>query len=261
MSTPTRRAGKRGVRESHAPELALANFRTVQPTPPPSGDVTQGLTQWQMLGNGPTPGNTPNTPTGVGDCGVAAFEHGRMAKALVSVSGGVPTYEDGFTPATPEETESLYFAYGRAMGEPGLRPDQGVANATWLKYLFDRTDDDEVEWFAELDPTNPAEILQAMLDCKGVLVAVALTATAERDFENHQPWHLDGGPGDHDVLLVAYDVDGFTVVTWGAVQRCTGQVSEAWAFGTKEDAERAGYTAVALIAACRSWGATVTGPA
>ncbi len=255
-----RRAGRRGVsRASHAPELALANFRTVEPTPPPSGDVTLGLTEWGMLANGPTPGNTPHTPTGVGDCGVAAFQHARMAKALASVADGVPTYEPGFTPATAQETEALYFAYGRAMGEPGLRPDQGVANATWLKYLFDRTDVDEVEWFAQLDPSNPAEFHQAMLDGKGILVGVALTSTAEQDFEDHQPWHLDGGQPDHDVYFVAYDADGFTVITWGGVQRCTGQVSEAWVFGTKEDAQRAGYNADALIAACRSWGATVTG--
>lgn len=247
MPTP-RVAGRRGgVRESHVPALALAQFRTVEPTPPPSGDVTMGLTDWGMLGNDE-----------VGDCGAAATFHGLMAKALLSVANGEPTYESSFLIPTTPAVEGKYFAYGRAMGEPGEKPDQGVTNATWLHYLFTQG---IIEWYGELDPKNPAEVHQAALDGKGVLVAVDLTATAEQDFEDHQPWHLDGGPGDHDVLLVAYDDDGFTVVTWGGVQRCTGQVSEAWVFGSREDAGRAGYTATALIAAVRAWGVAVQGAA
>jgi hypothetical protein len=71
----TRVAGKRGRRKaSHAPTLHLTDFAPPASTPPPSGDVIGGITDWGMLGNDVH-----------SDCGAAAFEHGRMAKSGTNV--------------------------------------------------------------------------------------------------------------------------------------------------------------------------------
>lgn len=249
--TVSRRAhGRRGVRESHAPHLELSQFRTTAAAPPASGDVTMGLTDWGMLGNDV-----------FGDCGPAATMHCRMAKALVSVENGTPTYEPGFVPPSTSYTEALYFGYGEAMGE-GNHADQGVTNRTWLHWLYTQG---LVEWYGELDPSNPAELYSAMLACKGVLVAVALPGDAEQQFEAHEPWSIDGAPveGGHDILLVRYDLTSDTFVTWGALQEATVNwdadcITDAWAFGTRDDAERAGYTAQAIIAAIEAEGVQVT---
>lgn len=261
--------GRRGlVRESHAPHLQLSNFQTkVLPTPPSSGSVTMGLTEWGMLGNGPTPGNTSTYPTGVGNCGVAGTEHYRMAKALTKVTNGAPTYESGFVVPTTQYTENLYFAYGRAMGESGAKPDQGVTNATWCQYLYDQK---LIDWYGELDTRDPNEIHAIMLACKGVLVGTQLNKEAEIQFANKEPWSVAStDPATptmgHDILLVEYELHvSDTFVTWGAIQFATVAwesdcILDMWAMGTKEDADRAGYTFAAIKATIDAAKGSVTG--
>lgn len=244
-----------GVKLRHEPTLRAELFRTGEtPTPPPSGDVTGGLHDWGMLGN-----------DRYGCCGVAAFEHIRMAKALCSVADGTPTFESDFAVPTTESTEALYFAYGKAQGEPGEHPDEGVANADFLKWLFEQG---EIEWFAELDVQNVDEVHQAMLDCYGVLVAVALTDDAEQLFSAHEPWTVANGETPdqqegHDIALLAYAPDNDAFVTWGAVEPATPEwvkecASEAWVFGSREDGERAGFDVDACVAAIRALGGNVT---
>lgn len=245
----TRPYGKRGLRPSPpTPELRLARFRAAAPAPP-SGDVTNGITDWQMLGNDT-----------YGDCGPAATMHNLMAKAATA---GV--YEADFVLPTDQSTESLYFAYGIAQGEPGPQPDQGVDNATWLKYLFDQG---VIEGYAQLDPANSDEVHEAMITFNGVITGVQLTDDAEQLFAEHQPWTTaQGETADpslgHDILLVAYDANGETYVTWGALQPSTAGfdaacVQDRWVIITKQDAERAGVDFAALQAAIRSWGGTQT---
>lgn len=244
-------SGRRGVRESHARHLWLPHFRTADVVAPPSsGDVTMGLTDWGMLGNDQ-----------FGCCGPAATYHGKMAKALLAVGDDVPTFEAGFTPPTTLEVTRNYFAYGRAMGEPGTPPDQGVANATWLRWCHAQG---IVEWYGELDKSNLDEVHSTMLACRGVLVAVELPADAETQFEAHDPWAIDGNPPEdgHDILLVRYDPTGDTFVTWAQLQPATVNwdadcVTDVWAFGTREDAERAGYDFEAINAAIEAAGGTV----
>lgn len=248
----TRPFGKRGLRPGPAiPELRLANFHTAAP-PPPSGDVTNGVPAWGMLGNDV-----------YGDCGPAATMHYRMAKACTSGQ-----YEEGFQVPTDTQTEALYFAYGRAMGEPGDQPDQGVDNATWLKYLYDQG---IIRGFAQLDPANLDEIHSAMLMFNGVLTGVALTDDAEQLFAQHQPWTTAQGENadpnlGHDVLLVGYGADGSgTVVTWGDTQGFDAGweaacLQDAWVIITSEDAARAGVDIAALDAAIQGWGGTLAAP-
>lgn len=246
-TTAPRKAGKRGRRPAvHRPELLLSKFRTAPAaTPPPSGDVTSGITAWGMDGNDE-----------YGDCGPAATDHNQVAKAgnvdEVGKLGGVGPV-------------ALYFRYGIAQGEPPPKPDQGVTNSTWLQWLYEQG---VIEGFAELNASDADEVHQAMLDFAGVLVGCTLTDDAETDFEATPPipWNItpqdQPDPNDgHDILLVKYDANGDTFVTWGGLQPATvawddGAIDEAWVILTSEDADRAGINLAALQAEIESLGGT-----
>jgi hypothetical protein len=255
----TRVAGKRGRRApSHEPSLRLSNFAPPPSAPPPQGDVSAAITDWGMLGN--------DTHS---DCGAAAFQHGRMAKSGKNVLADNGTLLTADSQAATDYTLSSYYAYGRAMGEAGAEPDQGVQNSTWLKFLFDQR---MIEGYAELDATNADEVHMAMLNFGGVLIGCSLTDQALQEFNNHQPWDISAteepDPNEgHDIYLVKYDTQAGTetVVTWGADQECTiawqsGEVQagdlEAWVFITAEDAARNGVDLPALQAQIRSLGGT-----
>jgi hypothetical protein len=205
------------------------------------------------------------------DCGAAAFEHGRMAKSGTNVLDDNGTELPADSQQATDYTLQTYYAYGLAMGEPGPDPDQGVENATWLKYLFDQG---MIEGFAELNATDVNEVHMAMLNFNGVLLGCSLTDDAEREFNNHQPWTITASqrpdPQDgHDIYLVKYDTQAGTetIVTWGADQDCTvawetGEEQagdlEAWVFITAEDAKRNGVDLAALQQAIRDLGGTAS---
>lgn len=251
----TRVAGKRGRRKpSHEPTLHLRRFAPAPSKPPPSGDVSGGITDWGMLGNDQH-----------SDCGAAAFQHGRMAKSGQNVLNDNGQELPADSQAATDYTLASYYAYGRSMGEPGQDPDQGVDNATWLKFLFDQK---MIEGYAELNASDPDEVHMAMLNFNGVLIGCCLTDDAEQEFNDHQPWNItpsdrpDANEG-HDIYLVKYDANGETIVTWGADQECTvawekGQAQagdlEAWVFITAEDAKRNGVDLAALQQAIRDLG-------
>lgn len=239
--------GKRGKQPArHVPSVLLHQFaREGAVAVPETGDVTNGVTSWGMLGNDQ-----------YGDCGVAAFEHLCMAKAATN---GV--YASDFVVPTTQATVDLYFAYGEAQGE-GPNADQGVENATWLAWLFKQG---LIEGYAEIDVASPGaadRVHAAMNEFGGVLVGVQLTADAEQLFGAHQPWTTENGETPqtnmgHDVALVKYDANGDTFVTWGDLQASTINwdsvcIDEAWVFVTRQDAERAGYDFEALLTALKT---------
>jgi hypothetical protein len=252
-----RMAGKRGRRSpSHEPSLRLSKFAPPPSAPPPRGDVSAGITGWGMLGNDVH-----------SDCGAAAFQHGRMAKSGKNVLNDNGTTLSADSQEATDYTLSSYYAYGRAMGEPGQHPDHGVDNATWLKFLFEQG---MIEGFAELNASNADEIHMAMLNFGGVLIGCDLTPAAEQEFSEHKPWTITPSEqpsphGGHDIYLIKYDTEAGTetVVTWGADQDCAvawdkGEVQagdlEAWVFITAEDAERNGVNLAALQQAIRDLG-------
>ena len=258
-TTHTRNPGLRGRRSpSHAPALHLRKFAPAPSTPPPNGDVSGGITDWGMLGNDVH-----------SDCGAAAFQHGRMAKSGHNLLNDAGTELPADSPQATDLTLKSYYAYGRSLGEKGRNPDEGVNNASWLKFLFD---EGMIEGFAELDASNADEVHMAMLNFNGVLLGCDLTDDAEDRFKAHEPWTIT--PQDqpdphegHDIYLVAYDTEAGTetIVTWGACQACTvaweaGQALagdlEAWVFITAEDAARNGVNLTALQTAIRGLGGT-----
>jgi hypothetical protein len=245
----TRIAGLRGARESHEPRLLLSGFREDTVTPPESWDGTHGITSWGMDGNDQ-----------YGDCGPAATDHGDMAKAddpALLGTLGEPKYSG---------TLATYFAYGIAQGEPGPNPDEGVDNASWLGFLWKNG---LIEGYGEV-PLDQIREYAVLFD--GLLIACQLSDEAEQEFEAGQPWNWSASeppdPNDgHDVLLIQYaDDGGVTVVTWGALQKCTAawvehNVTDAWAILTAEDAKRAGVNWAALIASLQAVHGMIPGSA
>ena len=280
-SVPRRRkAGLRGKRAAvHVPELLIDRFRATAPaSPPPTGDVSGGITAWGMLCN-----------DRLGCCGFSAIEHYRIAKAIDAGAPGPLAMEPGFIQPTDAETQALYYAYGIAQGEPGPDPDEGVTNSTMLAWLFARTqaaklagDDVEEFAYAEVDVSSAGaadRVHSEMLAFHGILVGGLLTDDAEADFEAVPPvpWHVTAddqpNPDDgHDWIIVAYDatgtkeIDGYVVgdlgVTWGGLQWAdidfdSDAIQEAWVIVTEEDASRVGVDYPALLAACKALGGIV----
>ena len=89
MST-TRSAGRRGRLPVKPPaeRFAIQYLSSYLPAPLPAPaypiDMTGGITDWGMLGNGPDPACTTH-PNGVGDCTFAGRQHYRMAKAAAGL--------------------------------------------------------------------------------------------------------------------------------------------------------------------------------
>jgi hypothetical protein len=243
---PTRKAGKRGARESHEPRLLLSQFRAPQVSPGyQEWDGSHGITAWGMDGN-----------DSLGDCGAAATDHGNMAKANNAAllnALGTPTFAG---------TIATYYAYGEAQGEvtaPGAAgPDEGVDNASWLGFLYKNG---IIDGYGEV----PLDELDAYAqDFNGLLLAVALDDQAEQQFEASQPWN---GPPDqsegHDIWLIITHADGsIEVVTWGAIQAATldfrtNNITDAWAILDESDAMRAGVNWSGLQAALSAVHGTV----
>ena len=242
-----RKSGKFGAKPTAIkPEIYLDKFRTAVTPHPAMWDGTGGLRNIDMLGNDV-----------YGDCVVAATEHGRMFKALVS--NNPPKWVAGFRPPHTPYTESLYFSFGKSQGEPGPRPDQGCDPGAWMHWYWNKQLD---KAYAQVDVSDPSTKLenlkQAAFEFGGVLTCVQLTSTCETLFEQHQPWGTDGDltpdPSmGHGIYLDAYTPDDVSFATWGyADQLATNAwveacVTSAFVFLDREDAIRLGVNFDALL--------------
>jgi hypothetical protein len=202
------------------------------PAPVYPVDVTGGLTDWEMLGNGPDPTCTTH-PKGVGDCTFAGRQHYRMAKA--AASGETETWES----ANDLVAEYLAYDHGK---------DRGANIADLLLHWYKAG---MILAFAPVDHTSPAEVDAAMAAFHGAYVGVNLTDDADELFSRQQPWTTANGeqadPQDgHCIVKVKADGSQYdSWVTWGAVQESTlawtaACLDEAWVIITQEDADSAG---------------------
>lgn len=212
------------------------------PLPPPAYpiDVTGGITNWGMLGNGPDKTCTTH-PHGVGDCTFAGRQHNRMAKA----AAGHETEQW----ETPNELVAEYLAYGHGK-------DGGANIADLLLYWYKAG---KILAFAPIDHTNPAAVDAAMAAFHGAYTGVNLTDDADQLFGEHEPWTVTNGeqpdPSDgHCIVKIASDGRQFdTWVTWGDLQRSTlawtaACLDEAWVIVSQEDAQAASLDINALRA-------------
>ncbi|MBO0813622.1 MAG: hypothetical protein J2P30_00485 [Actinobacteria bacterium] len=232
---PQRTAGKRGRKPVKPPAERFAikyvHEYAREPLPAPSYpvDATGGIAPdaWLMLGNGPDP-TVPQHPDGVGDCGYAAREHYRMAKA--ACNGEHVTLE------TAADLVAEYLAYDHGRDEGVVLADVLLA---WYKA-------GKILGFAPVKHTDKAQADSAMQAFHGVLTGVSLTDDAEDLFDQGQPWTLENGeepdPTEgHAILKVWADGAGYDkYITWGQEQEATENwtsacTDEMWVIITSED--------------------------
>jgi hypothetical protein len=221
-----------------------------EPLPSPSYpvDVSGGITDWQMLGNGPDPTLHVHGGQPVGDCTFAGREHLRMAKAAAAQE--TETWE------TTDELVTEYLQYDRGQ-------DQGANMADLLLYWYKAG---KIKAFAPVDHSDQAGCDAAMSAFHGLYAGVNLTDDADQLFSAGQPWTVAKGehpdPADgHCIVKVKADgqqLDGW--VTWGALQQSTKDwtsacLDEAWAVVTTED-EAAKLNMPALLADIKALGGT-----
>lgn len=233
-----RTAGKRGRRPQRqgADRFAIrwASEYLAAPVPAYPIDVSQGIRDFGMDGNGPDPSLTDppagvNPNTGVGDCGVAAYEHERM------LAGASPT---------ANETVALYWQYTGGQ-------DDGVVIADWLLWLYRQK---MIEGFAPVE-LGTVDAVMAQF-ARGVLLGVNLTDDADQLFNEGKPWTVGQGeqpdPSEGHVVLkvgaMAEQGNG-VAVTWGALQEMehaweAACIEEAWVIVTKDDMGEAAYAAL-----------------
>jgi hypothetical protein len=243
---PTRNAGHRGRLPKKAPaerfniQYVSAYLTSPLPAPVYPVDVSAGITDWGMLGNGPDPTCTTH-PKGVGDCTFAGRQHYRMAKA--AAAGETETWESS------NDLVAEYFSYDHGH-------DRGANIADLLLFWYKAG---KILAFAPVDHTNPAEVDAAMTAFHGAYVGVNLTDDANDLFNQQQPWTTANGeqadPNEgHCIVKVRADggtYDGW--VTWGAIQESTldwtaACLDEAWVIISQEDADAANVDLAALRA-------------
>lgn len=226
-----RRAGHRGrlpvLPPSQRFPIKYAHQYMTSPLPAPTYpvDVSAGITDWKMLGNGPDATCTTH-PNGVGDCTFAGRQHYEMAKASF--------YKEPLPTETSNQLVSEYLHYDHGV-------DRG-ANIAQLLLAWYRAR--KIVAFAPVDHTDRAAVDSAMAAFRGVYVGVTLTDNADQLFEAGKPWALDGQTPDpnqgHCILKVKSDTARDTWVTWGALQDSevdwtAACVDEAWVVITPQD--------------------------
>jgi hypothetical protein len=253
VTTPVRVPGLRGRLPAKRLALRSVHEYMTQPLPAPvyPADVSGGITDFLMLGNGPDPTCT-TYPNGVGDCGFAARQHVRMTKAAA--------YSEPMPTETSDELVAEYLLYDNGQ-------DVGVVLADVLLAWYKAG---KILGFAPVDHTDPAAVDSAMQAFNGAYVGVNLTDDANDLFNQGQPWTVANGeqadPSEgHCIVKVKADgqsLDGY--VTWGAVQPADRDWSaacldEAWVIITSED-EAAKVDMAALVADIEALHGTVPAP-
>jgi hypothetical protein len=237
MANPARTPGLRGrlpVKPA-AERFALRYLSDYVTLPAPSYpvDVSGGITDFGMLGNGPDPTCTTH-PDGVGDCTFAGRQHLRMTKA--AAGGETETWESS------NDLVAEYLQYDHGQDEGANIADLLLA---WYKA-------GKILAFAPVDHTSPAQVDAAMQAFHGCYAGVSLTDDADQRFSDGQPWTVSQGqqpdPNEgHCIVKVGAQAGSSAVghfydtwVTWGATQRSTRAwtnacLDEAWAIITSED--------------------------
>ena len=242
---------KRGRKPTVRLSLPFVHAYAAEPFPAPTYpvDVTAGVTDWGMLGNGPDPTLTVNDGQPVGDCTFAGRQHYRMAKA--AAGGETETWE------TSDQLVTEYLAYDHGQDDGAVISDLLMA---WYKA-------GKILAFGVVDHTDKAACDSAMATFHGLYCGVNLTPDAEQLFPS-QPWTVANGeqpdPSDgHCIVKVRAEgpggLDGW--VTWGAVQSSTVEwtstcLDEAYVIITQEDADAAGLDIAKLRADIDALGGT-----
>jgi hypothetical protein len=213
----------------------VETYTGLAPDPSYPIDVSRGITEWLMLGNGPDPTLTGPLAgyanTGVGNCVPCTHFHDIM---IALVAGHL-------TEAAPtaDECVNLYLTYDNGQ-------DEGVVIAQFLLWLYKNG---YIKAFAPV-PLNRVDSVMAQFG-RGVILGVDLTTDAQQLFNEGEPWTTANGetPNNqlgHGILKVASTgpltstSEMGAVVTWGAIQKATNPwfsacTTEAWIILHEED--------------------------
>jgi hypothetical protein len=207
--------GKSAAR--HDPRtLLLASYLTATlPTAPASFDLTSKVgASWGMMDNDQ-----------LGDCTCAAAGHLLMEGKKM------------FTP-TDKQIVAAYSAITGYNPTTGAN-DNGAVEIDVLNYWRQSgIAGHKIGAYVALEPANHNHVMDSVYIFGGCYIGMQLPISAQSQVQNHQPWSVppggltgDGKPGSwggHAVPVVAYDVRGVTVVTWGALQVMTWSFWEAY---------------------------------
>lgn len=206
---------------------------------PESGDVTGGLTDILMLGNGPDPTLTLNGGNPVGDCVPVAEAHNKMIKAKDE--------NEAEANPTADSVVGPYLKFDH-------NQDEGVIIAKWLLWQYQQGN---IEAFAPIDITDRDQLQSAMLAFHGVIIGVDLTDDAQQLFPDGV-WNVDDGQKPnpemgHGILFAKYDPENDEYGTWARWMKATkgwtkACATEGWVIVTSEDAAAANVDINALRA-------------
>ena len=148
------------------------------PAPVYPVDVTEGITDWKMLGNGPDP-TCSSHPDGVGDCTFVGREHYKMAKAARAEK--TEAWE------TSDELVAEYLAYNNGQ-------DQGANIAQLLLSWYQSG---KIVAFAPVDHSDPAMVDSAMSLFTGVYCVAPSTGVLTADLR----WEAAGAIIEGEALI------------------------------------------------------------
>lgn len=225
----TFRYGKHPAKSDYR-TLRFKTYAAGLAAPPASHDVLAAV--YQNLGSSspatlfPMDGNDT-----YGDCTIAALAH------ATTVFEGLVKKRNIMSGTA---VEKLYFKLSGGV-------DSGLNELDVLNYWRqNKVSKDTLDSFVKIDPKNHVHVQQAIWLFGGVYLGFQVQAAAQQDFQAGRPW--TPGPltrDGHAVYATAYDGNGVTVLTWGAVQQGTWAwwdecVDEAYALLPK-DAEKQGF--------------------
>jgi hypothetical protein len=158
-----------------------------------------------------------------GDCTIAGVIH--MLQLQYAEIGEIFEYPGD------EIVKDTYFKLSGG-ADSGL-VEQSVLQS-WLK---DGLFNNKISVYAPVNIKDRDEMAAAIYLFGSVYLGVEMPDTAEIQFENHQPWHLDGNydppTGGHCVIATGCNRFGIDIITWGSTESMTWQWweeygSEAW---------------------------------
>ena len=189
--------------------LKMATYMPSLPPVPLSCDWSQGITDWGMMRN-----------NDLGDCTIAAAGH--LMKQWTTNSGAMFTVTDS----------DIVAAYAAVTGYSPSNPssDTGAVEIDVLNYWRQYgIAGHKIGAYVALNPADGAHIKAAIYLFGGAYIGLALPRSAQNQDVWDVPGIVDGAFGNgeprswggHAVEVVAYDQNGLTVVTWGALKRMT----------------------------------------
>jgi hypothetical protein len=209
------RLGKKAARHD-VRTLQLAKYlpqSSIAP-PPASENFEKKVAKWPMMMN-----------DRLGDCTCACAGH--MIEEWTKYAG------DPFTPSDPAVLKAYEDVGGYKPGQEDT--DNGAVVIDVLNYWRKTgVGKHKILAYAALEPKNHDQVKDAVVLFGNCYLGVALPVSAQRQ----TVWAVPpGGPvghgapgswGGHAIPVVAYDVRGLTVVTWGALKRMTWEFLDAY---------------------------------